>query len=102
MASHVAGSSTRREARSGFGSGWLVFAAVLMVFGGLMMAVAGISAIADDDVFVATRNYVWELDLAGWGWIHLVMGIVIFFAGSPCSGAPPGQGSSVWHWPVSA
>ncbi|MDQ0954771.1 hypothetical protein QFZ24_008694 [Streptomyces phaeochromogenes] len=81
MASHVAGSSTRREARSSFGSGWLVFAAVLMVFGGLMMAVAGISAIADDDVFVATRNYVWELDLAGWGWIHLVMGIVIFFAG---------------------
>ena len=81
MTSHVAGSAARGQPRSGSGSGWLVFAAVLMIFGGLMMIMAGISAIADDDVFVSTRNYTYELDLTGWGWIHLILGIVIFLAG---------------------
>jgi hypothetical protein len=63
------------------GSGWLVFAAVLMTFGGLMTLFAGIAAIANDDVFVSTRNYVFAFDLTGWGWIHLIMGVVITLAG---------------------
>lgn len=64
------------------GSGWLVFAAVLMIFSGLMMLLQGIAAIANDDVFVATRNYVFEFDLTGWGWIHLILGVIITLAGA--------------------
>ncbi|WP_371659763.1 hypothetical protein [Streptomyces sp. NBC_00280] len=90
MASHASGSrpgaAVRSSARTGtgigIGSGWLVFAGVLMIFGGLMTLLAGIAAIADDDVFVATRNYVYEFDITGWGWIHLVMGVVITLAGA--------------------
>ncbi len=86
MTSHASGArsgaAVRRSARSGSGSGWLVFAGVLMIFGGLMTLFAGIAAIADDDVFVATRNYVFEFDLTGWGWIHLIMGVVITLAGA--------------------
>ncbi|MGP4004457.1 DUF7144 family membrane protein [Streptomyces sp. 8N706] len=62
-------------------SGWVLFAGVMMIFGGLMTLFAGIAAIANDDVFVATRNYVFEYDLTGWGWIHLVLGVVITLAG---------------------
>ncbi|MFD7867462.1 hypothetical protein [Streptomyces sp. NPDC057682] len=64
-----------------FRTGWTVLAAVLMIFGGAMALLQGISAIAKDDVFVATRNYVFQFNLTGWGWIHLVLGIVIVLAG---------------------
>ncbi|THA62627.1 hypothetical protein E6P78_23050 [Streptomyces sp. A0958] len=64
-----------------FRTGWTAFAAVLMIFGGAMAIFQGISAIAKDDVFVATRNYVFQFNLMGWGWIHLILGIVIALAG---------------------
>ncbi|MFF3247003.1 hypothetical protein ACFYWY_25460 [Streptomyces sp. NPDC002870] len=85
MTSHVSGTHTgaqaRSTAKSGLGSGWLVFAGILMVFGGFMTLFAGIAAIANDDVFVATDNYVYAFNLTGWGWIHLILGIVIVLAG---------------------
>lgn len=62
-------------------SGWTVFAAIMMIFGGVMAILQGISAIAEDDLFVTTNNYVFEFDLTSWGWIHLVLGIVVLLAG---------------------
>lgn len=67
--------------RKSSATGWTVFAAVLMVFGGAMAILQGIAAIAKDDVFVATRNYVFQFSLSGWGWVHLILGIVIVLAG---------------------
>ncbi|MFD6529695.1 hypothetical protein [Streptomyces sp. NPDC060184] len=64
-----------------FQSGWTAFAGVLMIFGGAMAIFEGIAAIAKDDVFVTTRNYIFQWDLTGWGWIHLILGIVIVLAG---------------------
>ncbi|MGW7051056.1 DUF7144 family membrane protein [Streptomyces sp. NPDC054887] len=78
MTAHVSESGPRRATH---GTGWLVFAAVIMIFSGIMTLLGGISAIAEDDVFLATRNYVYELDLTGWGWIHLILGIVITLTG---------------------
>jgi hypothetical protein len=86
MASHVSGARSgaamRSSKRAGIGSGRLVFAAVLMIFGGLMMIFAGIAAIAEDDVFVTTRSYLYEFDLTGWVWIHLITGVVVALAGA--------------------
>ena len=62
-------------------SGWTLFAAVLMIFGGVMALLQGLSAIAKDKVFVTTPNYIFTYDLAGWGWIHLILGLVVFLAG---------------------
>ncbi|WP_329113437.1 DUF7144 family membrane protein [Streptomyces sp. NBC_01353] len=78
MTTHV---SDPRRGETTRGSGWMLFAAVIMIFGGVMMLLGGISALAKDDVFLATRNYVYELDLTGWGWVHLILGIVITLAG---------------------
>ncbi|MFI5525356.1 hypothetical protein [Streptomyces platensis] len=61
--------------------GWTAFAAVLMIFGGAMAFLEGISAIAKDQVFVTTTNYVFSFNLTGWGWIHLILGIIILLAG---------------------
>ncbi|MFF5899760.1 hypothetical protein ACFY8O_28060 [Streptomyces argenteolus] len=62
-------------------SGWTVFAAVMMIFGGAMAIFEGIAAIAKDDLFVSTRNYVFQFSLTGWGWVHLILGIVVVVAG---------------------
>lgn len=62
-------------------SGTTVLAAALMIFGGAMAILEGIAAIAKDDLFVATRHYVFQFSLAGWGWVHLILGIVIVLAG---------------------
>lgn len=77
----AAHSTTVPDTRHPFQAGWTAFAAILMIFGGAMAALQGISAIAKDDVFVATRDYVFQFNLTGWGWIHLILGIVIVLAG---------------------
>ncbi|MGI5402333.1 DUF7144 family membrane protein [Streptomyces sp. CA-135486] len=73
--------SAGHSSHSGFSTGWMMFAAALMVFGGFMAIFQGIAAIAKDDVFVATRDYVYKFNLTGWGWIHLILGILIVLAG---------------------
>ncbi|WEH43067.1 hypothetical protein OG233_28110 [Streptomyces sp. NBC_01218] len=71
--------STRQT--TAFQSGGTAFAGVLMIFGGVMALFEGLSAIAEDDVFVTTRNYIFQWDLTGWGWVHLILGIVLILAG---------------------
>ncbi|MFF1412065.1 hypothetical protein ACFVX6_20220 [Streptomyces sp. NPDC058289] len=62
-------------------SGTTVLAAALMIFGGAMAIFEGIAAIAKDELFLATRHYVFEFSLAGWGWVHLILGLALVFAG---------------------
>ncbi|MFJ4829142.1 hypothetical protein ACIP79_04310 [Streptomyces sp. NPDC088747] len=56
--------------------GLTVFAAVMLMIAGILDICRGVMGIAEDDVFVSTRNYVFEFDLTSWGWIHLVLGVV--------------------------
>ncbi|NUT36726.1 MAG: hypothetical protein HOV79_27035 [Hamadaea sp.] len=70
-------SSTKRAwAESG-----AVFAAVMMIMIGVFQVFQGISAIAKDGLFVTGRNYTFELDTAAWGWVHLLLGIVVAVVG---------------------
>ncbi|MFE5160696.1 hypothetical protein ACFRNT_19650 [Streptomyces sp. NPDC056697] len=62
-------------------SGWLVFAAVMMIFSGLMNLLQGISAIRTDRVFLVTQSYIFQFDLAGWGWVHFGVGIALLLSG---------------------
>jgi hypothetical protein len=66
---------------SGWAVGGAIFAGVLMIMVGVFEAIAGLSAISNDDVFVKTPNYLFNLDVSTWGWIHLIIGIVVVFAG---------------------
>jgi hypothetical protein len=56
--------------------GLTAFAAVMLFLVGVLDIFRGIMAIAEDDIFVTTRNYVFEFDLTGWGWVHLALGAV--------------------------
>ncbi|MEV8594494.1 hypothetical protein [Streptomyces sp. NPDC052012] len=84
--SNVTGSGTAHRrggyaAESAWATGWTGAAAVLMTFGGIMAIFQGIAAIAEDDVFVVTRNWTYEFSLTGWGWIHLILGALVLVAG---------------------
>lgn len=80
MATH-AGQPTGQYRRSTATPGWTLTAAVLLVVGGLMAVFEGIAGIARDDVFVSTPAYTYEFSVAGWGWVHLFVGIAVVLAG---------------------
>ena len=51
-------------------------------------------AIFDDEFYVTTPKYVLQFDSTSWGWIHLLIGIVVLFAGFAVMSGNPGAGSS--------
>ncbi|MGK5730765.1 DUF7144 family membrane protein [Streptomyces sp. URMC 124] len=62
-------------------SGLTLFAAVMMLIAGFVDLFRGIMAIVHDDVFVTTPDYVFKFSLAGWGWIHLLLGVAALMVG---------------------
>jgi hypothetical protein len=62
-------------------TGGVVFAAVLLIFGGAMAIIEGIAGIAKDNLYVQTANYTLRFSTTAWGWIHLIIGIVVVLAG---------------------
>ena len=73
--------STSRSETSCWAVGFTVFAAVMMLMVGAWQALAGLIAIFENEFYVTTRNYIFELDATTWGWIHLVLGLIVAFAG---------------------
>jgi hypothetical protein len=74
--------STRRgQEPSGWAVGFILFAAIMMIISGAWQALAGLVAIFENEFYVATRNYLYEFDATTWGWIHLVIGLIVAFAG---------------------
>lgn len=63
------------SAKYAWAEGLTAFAAVMLALAGLLGIFRGIMAIAEDDIFVTTPNYVFKYDLTGWGWVHLGLGI---------------------------
>ena len=62
-------------------TGAVLFAGVMLLVIGIFQAIQGLSAILDDEVTVVLENYFLELDLTAWGWIHLLLGVVVLLAG---------------------
>ncbi len=61
--------------------GGTIFAAVMLTTVGVFQVLEGISAIAEDDVFVSATNYVFNIDLTAWGWVHLLVGAAAVLVG---------------------
>uniref|UniRef100_A0AAU1HXB5 DUF7144 domain-containing protein n=1 Tax=Streptomyces sp. NBC_00180 TaxID=2903632 RepID=A0AAU1HXB5_9ACTN len=66
---------------TGWATGALVFAGVLMLVNGLLAILQGISAIAEDDVYGSVGDYVYKINLMAWGWVLLGIGIVAVCVG---------------------
>jgi hypothetical protein len=71
----------RAEQASGWAVGFILFAAIMMIMAGIFQAFAGLVAIFENEFYVATRNYLFQFDATTWGWIHLILGVVVALAG---------------------
>ena len=61
--------------------GWVYFARLMMMLVGGFQAISGLVALFKDDFYLVTERSLLVFDYDTWGWVHLVMGIVIFAAG---------------------
>jgi hypothetical protein len=68
-------------APSGWAIGWTAFAGFMMVIMGFWWVITGFVAIVDDTFYVVTQEWVFKFDTTTWGWIHLILGIVILISG---------------------
>ena len=75
-----------RAANDGTASGmWAVgigtFAGIMLVLVGGLEILQGAAAIAKDAVYVTGIDYIYELDVTAWGWIHLALGAIAVAVG---------------------
>ncbi len=60
----------------------IVFAASMLFLIGSFQILAGLAAIINDEFFVKTQHYAFNLDVTAWGWIHLILGVLLVVTGS--------------------
>jgi len=61
------------------GSGWLLFAGIMIVMVGVLNLIYGIAAIDNANFFVANQKYIIS-DLNTWGWVMVVVGALQMLA----------------------
>ncbi len=61
--------------------GTTLFAAVTMMIVGALDVLQGLAAIIKGDAYVVGAEYVYKFDVSAWGWINLLLGLVILLAG---------------------
>jgi vacuolar-type H+-ATPase subunit I/STV1 len=61
--------------------GLSLFAGILMMITGLFNAMEGVVARARNEVYVLAPRYIFAFDLTTWGWIQIVLGVIVLAAG---------------------
>jgi len=69
------------EQRSVVAVGFTAFAGVIMGVAGFFQMIAGFGAILEDKVYAVGQDYVFSFDVTTWGWIHLLVGLVLVASG---------------------
>ena len=54
---------------------------MMMFLAGVFQAFTGLVAILNDEFYVATDEYLLKFDQTTWGWVHLILGLVVAAAG---------------------
>lgn len=62
-------------------TGWVVFAATLMIIGGSLSIIFGLVAAINDQWVAFTNTGAVFLDVTQWGWVHMILGVVVLLAG---------------------
>ena len=62
--------------------GWIAFAGFFMIINGIFGGLQGLSALLrDQSYFVVGENGLLTFNYTAWGWIHLILGIVLILVG---------------------
>ncbi len=52
------------------------FAGVLLIIAAFFDVLQGASAIANDDLYSAGSEYLYDMNMTTWGWVHVVLGVI--------------------------
>ena len=69
------------EYPSGWAMGLTAFAGLMMLMLGGWWVIAGLVAIVNSDFYVVTQDWIFQFSTTSWGWIHLILGVLVLFAG---------------------
>ncbi len=72
---------TETTSYSGWAVGWAGFAGIMLVIIGAMNFIQGLVAVIDDKFYVVGQEWVFEFDVTAWGWIHMILGIILVMSG---------------------
>lgn len=61
--------------------GWVGFAGFMMILSGIFQAIAGMVAIFREAFFVVNSQQVLIVDVRTWGWVNLLVGLIVVLAG---------------------
>ena len=79
---HRTGSSTSATTSPNNAAvGLTVFAGVMMIMVGVFQAIQGVVALVNDTFYVVGQKWTFSFDITAWGWIHLLVGILLVAAG---------------------
>lgn len=63
--------------RQGVATVTSIGAAVLLFVAAVLSVLAGVSAVAADELFVEGPEYIWQFSVTAWGWIHIILGALL-------------------------
>lgn len=69
------------ESGNPWAGGGTLFAGCLLFVDGVLGVIKGIAGIVSNDVYATVDDYVFKFDVTAWGWIHLVLGVLLIFVG---------------------
>jgi hypothetical protein len=75
------GDTARRAETSPWVMGLAVFAGALMITVGIFQVIAGLVALFQNEIYVVGQQYAVSFDVTSWGWIHLLVGVLLVGAG---------------------
>jgi hypothetical protein len=62
-------------------TGFTLFAGLMLITIGILHALWGLAAITNDKFFEVRPNYAYDMNVSTWGWIHLVVAVLVGLAG---------------------
>jgi hypothetical protein len=73
---------TRTVPRRTGWTGWVVFAAIMLLLNGCIQALEGLMGLVNEEYYqTATENLPVSLSYGVWGWAHLLLGVALFASG---------------------
>lgn len=73
--------ATNRNGATGW-VGWVFFAGFMMLVMGTLQIISGLTALLNDKYFLVTQERLIAFDFTTWGWVQLVVGIIVLMAAS--------------------
>jgi hypothetical protein len=75
-------SASYGQSRSGPSAGGVGIGGVISMLAGLLAFFTGLAAVVKQSFFTSLPNYAYRWNVHGWGWVLLVLGVLLFAAGA--------------------